>query len=156
MRTAETKDAEQPAFAPTDRASYVSWSRDVLRYRDTDRQGHVNNAVYATFLESGRTAMIYDPERPLAPAGCAFVIARLLLDYRAEVHWPGTVDIGTSVLRLGRSSMTLAQGVFIDETCVASGETVLVLMDETTRKSRPFTEEMHARLRPLAAPGVAL
>ena len=33
-------------------------SREKLRYGDTDRQGHVNNAVYSTFLETGRVEML--------------------------------------------------------------------------------------------------
>lgn len=39
--------------APT-LAAYPLHSRDKLRYGDTDRQGHINNAVFATFFETGR------------------------------------------------------------------------------------------------------
>jgi acyl-CoA thioester hydrolase len=46
------KDTDKPDLAKIDFHSH--WARDVLRYADTDRQGHVNNAVFATFLESGR------------------------------------------------------------------------------------------------------
>ena len=72
-----------------------------LRYADTDRQGHVNNAVFAEMLEVGRTELLYDPASPLAAPGCAFVIARLTLDFRAELTWPGDVVIGTKVASLG-------------------------------------------------------
>jgi acyl-CoA thioester hydrolase len=34
---------------------------DKIRYADTDRQGHVNNAVYATFLETGRERLRSEP-----------------------------------------------------------------------------------------------
>ncbi|MGP1256746.1 MAG: acyl-CoA thioesterase [Kiloniellales bacterium] len=148
-------DTATTAPDPTDRRLYASWTRDVLRYRDTDRQGHVNNAVFATFLESGRVAIFYDSQRPLAPQGASFVIARLVLDFRAEVHWPGEVEIGSSVTRIGKSSMTLGQGLFVNDTCVATAETVLVLIDDATRKSRPFTEDMRERLSHLGhrAPG---
>lgn len=148
-------DTATTAPDPTDRRLYASWTRDVLRYRDTDRQGHVNNAVFATFLESGRVAIFYDSQRPLAPQGASFVIARLVLDFRAEVHWPGEVEIGSSVTRIGKSSMTLGQGLFVNDTCVATAETVLVLIDDATRKSRPFTEDMRERLNHLGhrAPG---
>ena len=37
--------------------------------------------------------LINDPAAPLAPAGCEVVVARLALDFRAELHWPGVVDI---------------------------------------------------------------
>lgn len=146
MSSSQAADMATGETDPTLKAVHANWTRDIVRYGDTDRQGHVNNAVFATFLESGRVAILYDPQQPLAPEGASFVIARLVLDFRAEVHWPATVEIGTSVARLGRSSMTLSQGVFVGETCVATAETVIVLMDEATRKSRPLTDEMRERL----------
>lgn len=137
-------DASKPDLSRAD--SYAHWTRDILRYADTDRQGHVNNAVFATFLESGRVSILYDPNRPLAPEGSSFVIARLVLDFRAEIRWPNEVAIGTMVLRLGRSSLTFGQGLFVDKQCVAVAETVIVLMDEETRKSRPLPESARAEL----------
>ncbi|MEQ8967774.1 MAG: thioesterase family protein [Azospirillaceae bacterium] len=148
-----TTDPEAPDL--TDRGLYPHWARDVLRYGDTDRQGHVNNAVFATFLETGRVAFLYDPSAPLAPEGASFVIARLELDFRAELHWPGAVDIGTGVVRVGRSSVTLVQGVFAGEACVATGRTVIVLTDAATGKAQPFPDASRAALDALALPGVA-
>jgi acyl-CoA thioester hydrolase len=122
---------------------------DKLRYADTDRQGHINNAVFATFLETGRVEILYDPEALLAEPGCAFVIARLSLDFRSEIRWPGRVGIGTRVASIGRSSVTLAQGLFQDDRCVATAETVIVQMDESTRRSRPLSQAAVARLSSL-------
>ncbi len=65
-----------------DRSSYRFWTDERARYSDTDRQGHVNNAVFATFCESGRVAFLYG-NGGLAPPGYGFVIARLELDFRA-------------------------------------------------------------------------
>ena len=67
---------------------------DKIRYRDTDRQGHVNNAVFASFLETGRVELLYDPEQPLTGEGCSFVIASLKLEFFNELRWPGEVEIG--------------------------------------------------------------
>jgi acyl-CoA thioester hydrolase len=140
---------ETPAYDPTDRSLYPAWHRDVLRYRDTDRQGHVNNAVFSTFLESGRAHLFREGGRSLVPPGCDFVIARLVLDFRSEIRWPGAVDIGTGVQRIGRSSMTLVQGIYVAEACAATAETVIVLTDDATRRSTPFTEAVRARLESL-------
>ena len=113
-------------------------THDKVRYADTDRQGHVNNAAFASFCETGRVTFLFDPERPLYPPGTAFVIARLVLDFRAEIRWPGRVDIGTRVERIGRSSFTLSQALFQGERLVATAETVIVLMDEESRRSTPL------------------
>src|SRR3712207_6044059 len=83
-----------------------------IRYADLDRQGHVNNAVFSTFSEIGRVAFLYDPDRPLAPENASFVVARIEIDFHAELHWPGQVEIGTGVVEIGRSSCRFAQGIF--------------------------------------------
>ena len=124
-----------------------------LRYADTDRQGHVNNAVFATFLESGRTAIFFGADKPIAPAGASFGLARFALDFLSEVHWPGEVVVGTTVLRLGNSSVTFGQGIFFEDKCVAKAETVIVLIDETTRKSRPLPEETRKAFEKYAQAG---
>jgi acyl-CoA thioester hydrolase len=119
---------------------------DKIRYADTDRQGHVNNAIFATLLETGRVELLYDPASPLAEAGSAFVIARLAIDFRSEIVWPGEIVIGTRVASLGRSSISLEQAVFQNGICAATAETVIVLMDEKTRRSRPLPAIARERL----------
>ena len=114
---------------------------DKVRYADTDRQGHVNNAVFSTFLETGRVEFLYNPDKPLTSENGAFVIANMNLNLLAEIRWPGQVDIGTGVTKVGNSSLSLYQGVFQDGRCVATAETVIVQMDETTRKASPLSEE---------------
>jgi acyl-CoA thioester hydrolase len=118
--------------------AYPSRTSADIRYSDLDRQGHVNNAVFATFSEVGRVAFMYDPARPLASEGRSFVIARLLIDFRAELFWPGTVEIGTGVVRVGRSSFTLAQGMFSEGRPVATTEATIVMVDKETRRSTPL------------------
>lgn len=126
-------------------------SFDKLRYADMDRQGHVNNAVFSTFLETGRTELLYAGPQPLAVPGSAFVLARLLLEFRAEVHWPGEVAIGTRVRDIGRSSIKLEQVIFQNGRGVANADTVIVMVDTLTRRARALPEESVARLRTLMA-----
>jgi len=59
---------------------------DKVRYADTDRQGHVNNSVFSTFLETGRVEILYDRERPLLAEGDSFVIASLQVSFLAEIR----------------------------------------------------------------------
>ena len=113
---------------------------DKLRYADTDRQGHINNANFSTFLETGRVELLYNPEFPILTERTSFVIASLKLDFLSEMTWPGQVDIGTGVLKIGKSSLTLYQKLFQNEVCVANAETVIVQVDNETRRSAPLTE----------------
>lgn len=125
----------------TERGSYRCWARETIRYGDTDRQGHVNNAVFATLCETGRVHFLFGRDVPPLPPHRAFVIARLVIDFRAELTWPGEAEIGTTILRVGRSSFTFGQAVFKDDACAATAESVVVLMDETTRRSAPLPDD---------------
>lgn len=115
------------------RLLYRHWYEVALRYNDTDRQGHVNNVAFATMSEQGRADFLLGAQAQALPDGATFVLARLTIDYLREVFWPGSVSVGTATLRVGRSSMTLAQGMFDGEACVATAVNVIVLVDATGR-----------------------
>lgn len=138
--------AASPLPPATERGSYGIWTHDMLRYGDTDRQGHVNNAVFATFCESGRVMFLFDEKLSLAGPDAKFAVVRLEIDFRAELFYPGRVDIGTRVLGIGRTSFRLGQAVFNGDTCAATSETVLVQMDGATGKARPLTPQLRAWL----------
>ena len=126
---------------------------DVVRYRDMDRQQHVNNAVFATYFESGRVGLIYDKENGLQVAGATSVVARLEIDFLGELHWPGTVEIGTAVQEIGNRSYRFLAAVFHNGQCAAIGRTTMVLIDGKTRRSRPLPPELIARLKELMLRG---
>ena len=115
-------------------------THDKIRYGDTDRQGHVNNATMATFLETGRVEILYGVEQPVLAKNCSFVVASLKVDYLKEITWPGTVEIGTGVIRVGGSSIHFYQQLFQNDICVAKAETVSVQVLNQTGKSHPLSE----------------
>jgi len=115
---------------------------DKIRYRDTDRQGHVNNAVFSTFLETGRVELLFNPDNPLANNSSSFVIASLKLDLLSEIKWPGIVDIGTAIINIGNSSIRIVQGLYYNNNIVATAETVIVQIDEETKRSKPLTQDV--------------
>lgn len=139
-----------PEAPPLD--AFPAKSTDKIRYADTDRQGHVNNAVFASFLETGRVEVLYAASGPLHDNGASFVIAKLAVDFRAELVWPGEVTIGTRVARVGTSSVTLEQGLFQAGRCAATAQTVIVQVDDTTKRSRPLSARAVARLEALRGP----
>ena len=134
-------------------ADFPLRSFDKLRYADTDRQGHINNAVLANSLETGRAELLYDSVRPMAEPGTIFVIVRLELDFRAEMTWPGEVAIGTVVDSVGRSSFKLWQALFQNGRCVALARTVIVQVNERTRSSCFLSAASVARLSSLQSTG---
>jgi acyl-CoA thioester hydrolase len=115
---------------------------DNVRFADLDPNGHVNNAVYATYFETGRVTLVKDRSFGLMPEGLAWMLVRLDIHFRAELRWPGSIDLGLGVARLGRTSTTFEQVVFSTGRCVASAQSVTVLIDERTRRPTPLTDDI--------------
>jgi acyl-CoA thioester hydrolase len=115
---------------------------DNVRFADLDPNQHVNNAVYATYFETGRVTLMKDRGFGLMPEGLAWIMVRLDIHFRAELKWPGTIVMGLGVSKLGRTSVTFDQVVFSEGKCVASSQSVSVLIDEFTRKPTPLTQEI--------------
>lgn len=115
---------------------------DNVRFADLDPNQHVNNAVYASYFETGRVTLMKDRSYGLMPIGLAWIMVRLDIHFRAELKWPGTIDLGLGVSKFGRTSVTFDQVVFSAGKCVASAQSTGVLIDETTRKPTPITDEM--------------
>jgi len=113
---------------------------DNVRFADLDPNQHVNNAVYATYFETGRVTLMKDPAFGLVPEGLAWIMVRLDIHFRAELTWPNTIEMGLGVSRFGRTSVTFDQVVFCEGRCVASSQSVSVLIDEVTRRPVPLTD----------------
>lgn len=131
----------------------VVWTQDVLRFRDTDANGHVNNSVFSVFCESGRVHHLHEALQARGTPGIFFVVARLAIDFRAELHYPGRVECGTWIPALGRSSITYAQALRDDAgQLVATSEAVVVHMDLTTRRPTPIGDDLRARIEAMVRP----
>jgi acyl-CoA thioester hydrolase len=75
-----------------------------------------------------------------------FVLVKFSVNYLAPLFFPGSVDIGTVVTRVGRSSYNLGQGIFDGEKCVATAEVVTVFIDANTKKSQELTHDLRTIL----------
>jgi acyl-CoA thioester hydrolase len=120
---------------------------DNVRFADLDPNAHVNNAVYATYFETGRVTLMKDRSYGLVPEGLAWIMVRLDIHFRAELRWPGVIEMGLGVSKFGRTSVTFDQVVFSQGQCVASAQSVTVLIDEATRKPTALTAEIIAKFQ---------
>jgi len=128
-----------PASTTTPRLeNYPLRLSDNVRFADLDVNGHVNNAVYSSYFETGRVMLVRDAANGLTPPGAGWVLVRLDTHFRAELHWPGTIETGLGVRRLGRTSVTFDQVVFSEGRCIASTQATTVLVDSQTRKPTPL------------------
>jgi acyl-CoA thioester hydrolase len=126
----------------SDRKNYKHWTTVTLRYGDTDKLGHVNNAVFATICEAGRSELLFNREGSMAGPGKTMVLANLNLDFLAEMHFPGVAEVGTALESFGKSSLRMVQCIYKDDVCCAVSRSTIVLIDEATRKAIPFPDDI--------------
>ena len=127
---------------------------DNVRFADLDPNQHVNNAVYATYFETGRVTLMKDRSYGLMPEGLGWIMVRIDIHFRAELHWPGKIELGLGVAKFGRTSVSFDQVVFSEGKCIASARAITVLIDEVTRKPMPLTPELKAKFAPWIRRGV--
>ncbi len=133
-------------FDLTRRETYSHWTPVTIRYSDQDAMAHVNNTALATYVEAARCAFIYDLIQKGGMQGLEFILARLIIDYRRELHYPGTVEVGARLIRVGNKSLTTGYGVFKGEDCVATSECVNVFYDMGLRKTVAPSASIRAAL----------
>jgi acyl-CoA thioester hydrolase len=121
-----------------------------LRWRDIDVFGHVNQSVYHELLEEARAGLMAELYRQggEGPNRGAFVVRHVELDYHHEVRRDHEhVTITAQLAHVGTSSIRIAQEVRLpDGTLAASGATILVGWDPTTRGKREISADERALL----------
>jgi acyl-CoA thioester hydrolase len=123
-------------------ADFRFWTQEKLRNADTDRQGHINNAVIGTFFEAGRIEVLDDPAIAEVRSACGIVVAKQTIVYRKELYFPGTVRVGTRVRRIGRTSFEFEQTLLAVNGEVASAESTCVLIDRASRQPTAVPDAM--------------
>ena len=119
-------------------ADFTHVHRDTVRFRDCDAMGHVNNAVYSTYLEEARLDA-------LGGLG-AVILARVEIDFRAELYVGDEIEVHSRCSRIGTKSFDLEHEIRVDGRIAAEAKSVLVGFDYETHRSVPVAEELKARL----------
>ena len=112
--------------------------RDTVRFRDCDAMGHVNNAVYSTYLEEARIGVLCGLND--------FILARVEIDFRSELRAGEEVEVRTRCPRVGTKSFDLEHVIAADGRVVAEAKSVLVSYDYERGESVPVPDELRRRL----------
>ena len=112
--------------------------RDTVRFRDCDAMGHVNNAVYSTYLEEARIGVLGDL--------IDFILARVEIDFRSELRAGEHVEVRTRCSRIGTKSFDLEHEITADGRVVAEAKSVLVSYDYERGESVLVPDELRERL----------
>ena len=122
-----------------------------VRWGDMDAMGHVNNAAFFTYCESARmsyfAAIEIDRWREDGRHGPAVVSASC--NFRRQVHYPATLEVGARATEIGRKSFTLEYAIRQagSDELVADGHSVVVWVDYSAGKAIPLPEALKERIR---------
>lgn len=146
-----TLDPATERRALSDPATHTLWRHDIIRFADLDPLGHVNNVAYMVYFETGRIAFLEQlgAMSRRREEGPVFVLAHVAADYIEELYYPGTVEIGTAVRHVGRSSFHLGHGIFFEGVCKAIATSVIVQVQGRPLESVPLSDEQRERIRGL-------
>jgi acyl-CoA thioester hydrolase len=121
--------------------------RDDVRFRDLDGMGHVNNAVFLTYLESARIAYLEANGTGPHPSQ-QMILARMEVDFRSPIAMGEHVEVGVRPSRLGTKSFELQYEVRADGRLAAEARGVLVGYDYTRGESVEIPAQWREWLEP--------
>ncbi len=127
---------------PTRRAEFRLSQPIEIRFNDYDLLGHVNNALYLTYCESGRFAYLTAAVPDLSESEFNLILAHASIDYRRPVRWGDTVQICARTITIGTKSFTMeylilgrdAEGEYL----AAEARSVQVNYDYSSGQSIPL------------------
>jgi len=127
--------------------------RIAVRFRDCDALGHVNNAVYLTYLEQARfvlwRAQIDMVDRvATGPRGEGIILARAEVDFRAQARYGDELDVRIALAGFGTSSFRYEYEIVSVPAgrLIASAKTVQVWFDYDRERAVPLPETIKERL----------
>jgi acyl-CoA thioester hydrolase len=120
--------------------------RERVRFRDLDAMGHVNNAVFLTYIESARVAFLQDLGAAPSLQEMSIIVARIEIDFRAPVGFGEEVEIAVRASRFGGKSFDLDYELRVGDTIVAEAKSVLVAYDYGKGEAIEIPEEWREKL----------
>ena len=138
---------------PRGRDAYRHFTTITTRWSDNDAYGHVNNTIYYQWFDSAVNDLLVgeglldiaqgDPIGLVVETGCT---------YFAPLSFPGDVEVGIAIERLGGSSVTYAIGIFAkgEKQPAAQGHFTHVYVGRERRRPVPLPEAWRNKLSELA------
>jgi acyl-CoA thioester hydrolase len=131
------------------------WSQEVT-FRDLDAFGHVNNAVYLTYLENARVGYVRDVLGIEALEDLLVIVANVNIDFRTRASFGETLEIGARTSRIGTKSFDLEHEIRGgDGRLVAAAATTLVTFDYREDTTMPVPDLWRERIEAYEARDLA-
>ena len=115
------------------------------RWRDLDAFGHVNNAVFATYIETARGTLFKKWDLPYDGKGRSLTVAAITINYHKQLKHPTNIVIGQSISRIGNTSFDVLSALFDEQNTlepIATSKVVIVCFDFDKQKSVPVFKQI--------------
>lgn len=114
-----------------------------IRFADLDAYGHVNNAIFFTYLEHARVKMFQEYFGAFLDSSLLFLVVRAECDYRLPITLNDNLLITLKVEQLRHSSFTFTYLLHDgDGREFANARTVMVGYDPQTKKPAALPAEI--------------
>jgi acyl-CoA thioester hydrolase len=115
-----------------------------------DSLGHVNNAVYFRYIESGRIAYFdaIGAGADLEGGGEGPILADIQCSFIGQLRYPAEIDVGTRTARIGTKSFTVEAGIFLagDDAPIATSRAVVVWFDYVNQRTEQLPDALRKRV----------
>ena len=118
------------------------------RFRDTDAMGHINNAVYVTYLEVARQEYWKQFDALSDYRRVPFILAHVTIDFRSEALVRETLELAIRCDGIGGKSFGFTYEIREQATrrLVAEARTVQVCYDYEVKQSMAMPDALRQRL----------
>ena len=122
-----------------------------VRFRDLDPMGHVNNAVFLTYIEQARVAFLAEVGAATGLEDMNMIVARVEIDFKAPVRFGQELEVSVRASRFGTKSFDLDYMLRVDGEVVAEAKSVQVAYDYDRREPIPLPSNWREKMTAIAA-----
>lgn len=127
--------------------SFPFYEEVTVRFRDIDAMGHVNNAVYFTYMEMARTAFFARFLKIEKPLDIPIILGEARCRYLAPAYFGQTLRVGLGVSRWGHKSFDFVYRIEAEDgRAVASGHSVMIMYDYQREQTFPIPTEFREQI----------
>ena len=115
------------------------------RWRDLDAFGHVNNAVFATYIETARGTLFKRWSLPFDGTGKSLIVASMTINYLKQLKHPSNIIVGLKINKVGNTSFNIESYIFNEkdiENPIATSNVVIVCFDFDNQKPVPVFSQI--------------
>ena len=115
------------------------------RWRDLDAFGHVNNAVFATYIETARGTLFKRWSLPFDGTGKSLIVASMTINYLKQLKHPSNVIVGLKINKVGNTSFNIESYIFNEKDIqnpIATSNVVIVCFDFDNQKAVPVFSQI--------------